>query len=90
LWWCFRVHGWRMFSPEFSGKVKRMGRDFPGALGKADESILRLLSCFRQWRGRRDDVQAAIEQAAKLGRVYPLRPEASTHRPPWPNTTGGG
>ena len=70
LWWCFRVHAWRMFSPSFAPRVKKLTRDLPPTLGRADRDVLRLLSCLRQWTGRRDDVQAAIERAAKLERVH--------------------
>ncbi len=68
LWWCFRVHGWAMFSPSFAPRVKRLARDLPVSLGRADRDMLRLLETLRRWTDRRD-LQRAIEQAARLTRV---------------------
>lgn len=69
LWWTFRVHGSRMFSPEWREKGRKMMRDVPPTLGRADRGILRLLATLRRWSGDRRNVQAAIVQAVKLERV---------------------
>jgi len=69
LWWCFRVHGWRMFSPSFAPRVKKLTRDLPPTLGRADRDVLRLLSCLRQWSGDRRNVQAGIKQIIRLTRI---------------------